>query len=328
MLETVIKRDRDLGTPARVSEKTVTLTIDGQEITVAEGTSLMRAAAEAGINIPKLCATDSLEPFGSCRLCLVQIEGRRGYPASCTTPAENGMVVFTETPKLHDLRRGVMELYISDHPLDCLTCPANGEDVYKRQGWGCSLAGLPYAMQQAVQLGGRDAGVRLAVQHHRRRLGAQAQAVHRLQREVAVARAGVEITAQRLARVLGQLFAAHRLARLGAAHFQRVAAGGFAAEMGVEGDDAVDFGAGQVQGLGDGLHRLGRNTAQFMLDRVQHRQQRAGLVFQAGQDVGGGRDRGAGGRLGGVQGQGAATGAARGCQIGFCLALTHGGRLQ
>src|SRR3546814_6079035 len=91
MLETVIKRDRDLGTPARVSEKLVTLTIDGQEISVPEGTSVMRAAAEAGINIPKLCATDSLEAFGSCRLCLVQIDGRRGYPASCTTPAENGI---------------------------------------------------------------------------------------------------------------------------------------------------------------------------------------------------------------------------------------------
>ena len=127
MLETVIKRDRDLGTPARKSAQTVTLTIDGQEITVPEGSSLMRAAAEAGINIPKLCATDSLEPFGSCRLCLVQIDGRRGYPASCTTPAEHGMVVHTETPKLRELRRGVMELYISDHPLDCLTCPANGD---------------------------------------------------------------------------------------------------------------------------------------------------------------------------------------------------------
>ena len=98
MLETVIKRDRDLGTPARESTQTVTLTIDGQEVTVPEGSSLMRAAAEAGINIPKLCATDSLEPFGSCRLCLVQIDGRRGYPASCTTPAEHGMVVHTETP--------------------------------------------------------------------------------------------------------------------------------------------------------------------------------------------------------------------------------------
>src|SRR5690606_26555213 len=88
---------------------------------------VMRAAALAGINIPKLCATDSLEAFGSCRLCLVEIEGRRGYPASCTTPVESGMVIRTETPKLHDLRRNVMELYISDHPLDCLTCPANGD---------------------------------------------------------------------------------------------------------------------------------------------------------------------------------------------------------
>src|SRR5690606_24402542 len=108
MLETVVKRDRDYGTPARESTQTVTLTIDGQSITVPAGTSVMRTAAEAGINIPKLCATDSLEAFGSCRLCLVEIEGRRGYPASCTTPAEDGMVVHTETPKLRDLRRGVM----------------------------------------------------------------------------------------------------------------------------------------------------------------------------------------------------------------------------
>ena len=127
MLETVITRERDFGTPARVSANLVTLSIDGTSISVPEGTTVMRAAAEAGINIPKLCATDSLEPFGSCRLCLVQIDGRRGYPASCTTPAEEGMVVSTETDKLHELRRGVMELYISDHPLDCLTCPANGD---------------------------------------------------------------------------------------------------------------------------------------------------------------------------------------------------------
>jgi formate dehydrogenase major subunit len=116
----------DYGTPARVSEKLVTLDIDGIEVTVPEGTSVMRAAAEAGVEIPKLCATDSLEPFGSCRLCLVEVEGRRGYPASCTTLADNGMKVKTQTPKLADIRRGVMELYISDHPLDCLTCSANG----------------------------------------------------------------------------------------------------------------------------------------------------------------------------------------------------------
>jgi formate dehydrogenase major subunit len=119
--------DTDYGTPARVSDQLVTLTIDGREITVPAGTSVMRAAAEAGVNVPKLCATDSLEAWGSCRLCLVEIEGKKGYPASCTTPVEPGMKVRTQSPKLQALRRGVMELYISDHPLDCLTCPANGD---------------------------------------------------------------------------------------------------------------------------------------------------------------------------------------------------------
>ncbi len=114
----------DYGTPASKIEKLVTLEIDGHEVTVPAGTSIMRAAMEASVKIPKLCATDSLEPFGSCRLCLVEIEGRRGYPASCTTPAEAGMKVKTQSGKLAQVRRGVMELYISDHPLDCLTCSA------------------------------------------------------------------------------------------------------------------------------------------------------------------------------------------------------------
>jgi formate dehydrogenase major subunit len=116
----------DYGTPKATSEKTVELQIDGRTLHVPEGTSVLRAAAQAGINIPKLCATDMLDAFGSCRLCLVEIEGRKGYPASCTTPVAAGMKVSTQTPKLAEIRRGVMELYISDHPLDCLTCPANG----------------------------------------------------------------------------------------------------------------------------------------------------------------------------------------------------------
>ncbi|WP_290901000.1 formate dehydrogenase subunit alpha [Aquabacterium sp.] len=120
------KQDIDFGTPASTATERVTLTIDGQQVEVPKGTSLMRAAVDAGVRVPKLCATDSLEPFGSCRLCLVEVEGRKGYPASCTTPAEAGMVVHTQTPKLQDIRKGVMELYISDHPLDCLTCSANG----------------------------------------------------------------------------------------------------------------------------------------------------------------------------------------------------------
>ncbi|MDC2858387.1 MULTISPECIES: formate dehydrogenase subunit alpha [unclassified Delftia] len=120
-------KQADWGTPASPSERLITLEIDGREVCVPEGTSLMRAAMEGGVSVPKLCATDSLEPFGSCRLCLVQIEGRKGFPASCTTPAEPGMKVRTQSPQLQELRRGVMELYISDHPLDCLTCSANGD---------------------------------------------------------------------------------------------------------------------------------------------------------------------------------------------------------
>lgn len=118
--------DRDLGTPAAHGAP-VDLTIDGVAVTVPAGTSVMRAAALAGVEVPKLCATDSVEAFGSCRLCVVEIEGRRGTPASCTTPVSAGMVVHTQTSKLQKLRRGVMELYISDHPLDCLTCAANGD---------------------------------------------------------------------------------------------------------------------------------------------------------------------------------------------------------
>ncbi len=117
----------DHGTPARLSATMVTLEIDGVPVTVPEGTSVMRAASLVDRQIPKLCATDSLEPFGSCRLCLVEIEGVKGTPASCTTPVRDGMKVATETQRLQKLRKGVMELYISDHPLDCLTCSANGD---------------------------------------------------------------------------------------------------------------------------------------------------------------------------------------------------------
>lgn len=90
---------KDFGTPKSLSKKLVNLNIDGFDISVPEGTSIMRAAAEAGVSVPKLCATDSLDPFGSCRLCLVEIEGRRGFPASCTTPVAEGIQVKTETPK-------------------------------------------------------------------------------------------------------------------------------------------------------------------------------------------------------------------------------------
>ncbi|UXC36777.1 formate dehydrogenase subunit alpha [Cupriavidus gilardii] len=144
--------DIDYGTPRREAEQTVTLEIDGVAVTVPAGTSVMRAAVEAGVHVPKLCATDSLEPFGSCRLCLVEIEGRRGYPASCTTPAEPGMKVRTQTGKLAEIRRGVMELYISDHPLDCLTCPTNGNCELQDMAGAVGLREVRYGDDGASHL--------------------------------------------------------------------------------------------------------------------------------------------------------------------------------
>jgi len=141
--------DIDYGTPEVVADSKVTLKIDGVAVTVPAGTSVMRAAVEAGVMIPKLCATDTLEPFGSCRLCLVEIEGRRGYPSSCTTPAENGMKIRTQSPKLADLRRNVMELYISDHPLDCLTCAANGNCELQTMAGVVGLREVRYGMAGA-----------------------------------------------------------------------------------------------------------------------------------------------------------------------------------
>src|SRR6267142_4822775 len=129
----------DFGTPQPVNGAgAVTVEIDGHAVSVPEGTSVMRAAALAGVKVPKLCATDTLKAFGSCRLCLVEIEGRKGYPASCTTTVSEGMKVHTESPALTKLRRNVIELYVSDHPLDCVSCPANGhcelQDMAERVG--------------------------------------------------------------------------------------------------------------------------------------------------------------------------------------------------
>jgi len=143
--------DRDMGTPAKTGAP-VSLTIDGVAVTVPEGTSVMRAAAEAGFSIPKLCATDSLEAFGSCRLCVVEIEGRRGTPASCTTPVAEGMVVHTQNAKLHKLRRGVMELYISDHPLDCLTCAANGDCELQDMAGAVGLRDVRYSATEGASI--------------------------------------------------------------------------------------------------------------------------------------------------------------------------------
>jgi formate dehydrogenase major subunit len=142
-------KETDRGTPAREGVATVTLFIDGVRVSVPEGTSVMHAASLVDRPIPKLCATDSLEAFGSCRLCLVEIEGVKGTPASCTTPVREGMQVRTQTARLEKLRRGVMELYISDHPLDCLTCSANGDCELQDMAGVTGLREVRYGMDGA-----------------------------------------------------------------------------------------------------------------------------------------------------------------------------------
>ena len=145
---------KDLGTPPSKSTLQVSVQIDGVDIVVPEGTSVLRAAAIADINIPKLCASDNLEAFGSCRLCAVEIEGMRGMPASCTTPVREGMKVQTQNPNIARLRRNVMELYISDHPLDCLTCPANGDCELQDMAGAVGLREVRYGFEGKNHLDG------------------------------------------------------------------------------------------------------------------------------------------------------------------------------
>ena len=141
--------ESDLGTPKSPSTETVALTIDGIDVRVPAGTSVLRAAAEAGITIPKLCATELLEPFGSCRLCLVQVEGLKGFPAYCTTPVAAGMKVTTQSEKLTQLRRGVMELYLSDHPLAAITAPPGGRTEIEEMAKLVGLEDVRYGFDGA-----------------------------------------------------------------------------------------------------------------------------------------------------------------------------------
>ncbi len=103
----------------------ITLTVNGKQVKASQGMTVLEAAKSGGIYIPTLCYHPDLAPYGACRLCLVEIEGMRGFPTSCTTPASDGMVVRTNTPQIQELRRDILELIITEHPYTCLTCPTN-----------------------------------------------------------------------------------------------------------------------------------------------------------------------------------------------------------
>jgi formate dehydrogenase major subunit len=147
----------DYGTPESKTGKQVTLTVDGKIVTVPEGTSIMRAAMEGGVEIPKLCATDMLDSFGSCRVCLVEIEGRNGTPASCTTQVGEGMVVHTVSERLDTIRRGVMELYVSDHPTGWGEKAGTGASEFDRMAEKIGLSENRYGVEGRNHVVAEDA---------------------------------------------------------------------------------------------------------------------------------------------------------------------------
>jgi predicted molibdopterin-dependent oxidoreductase YjgC len=105
--------------------KTLKLTINGQKLEVNSGSTVLEAARHAGIYIPTLCYDPDLKPYGGCCMCVVEIDGVRGLPTSCTTPVTDGMVVKTDTPLIEESRRATIELIMANHPDDCLTCTKN-----------------------------------------------------------------------------------------------------------------------------------------------------------------------------------------------------------
>ena len=109
-----------------MEEKLVTLTIDGESIKVKEGTTILQAAKKAGIDIPTLCFLKDINEVGDCRMCIVEVEGRRGFATSCIEKVKEGMVVHTHTPNVLEARRVILDLIISNHHKDCLTCTRSG----------------------------------------------------------------------------------------------------------------------------------------------------------------------------------------------------------
>jgi ferredoxin len=106
--------------------KPIDLTINGRKVRVRKGATVLEAIRKASVYVPTLCDDPLLSPYGACRLCIVEIEGLRGLPTSCTTPAEEGMAVHTETEEIQKIRKSIVEMTIADHPQDCLTCDKSG----------------------------------------------------------------------------------------------------------------------------------------------------------------------------------------------------------
>ena len=128
----------------------ITLTIDGIEVTVERGASILDAAEKAGVRIPTLCHDRRLIPFGACRMCVVELKGKRGLIPACFNPARNGMDVLTHTPAAIDARRLQLQLILRHHPLDCPVCEAGGACELQNLVMEYGVEDLPFSREAPI----------------------------------------------------------------------------------------------------------------------------------------------------------------------------------
>jgi predicted molibdopterin-dependent oxidoreductase YjgC len=126
----------------------IRLRVDGHDVVVPAGATILSAAEAAGVTIPTLCHAPMLKPSGACRMCLVEVEGARGLLTACSTPASDGMVVRTRTDKVTEARRTVLELLLTEHPLDCLTCEKGGDCRLQDYAYEYGVTGRHVAGQE------------------------------------------------------------------------------------------------------------------------------------------------------------------------------------
>jgi NADP-reducing hydrogenase subunit HndD len=129
-----------------------TLRIDNRKIEVPEGTTLLEAARQAGIHIPTLCYLENVQAIGACRVCLVEVEGAKTLVTSCVTPAAEGMAVHTNTRRVREARRTVVELILSDHEGDCQTCDRNGDCELQSLAQELGIREIEFSGEKSVRL--------------------------------------------------------------------------------------------------------------------------------------------------------------------------------
>ena len=131
----------------------VNITIDGKQISVSENTTIMEAAKANGIPIPKLCYLKGINEIAACRVCVVELEGKEKLITSCNNVAEEGMVIYTNSPKVRKHRRTTVELILSQHDCQCVTCPRSGNCSLQKISNDLNILEIPFKQELERQKG-------------------------------------------------------------------------------------------------------------------------------------------------------------------------------